>query len=201
MITLLSYPRSGRNLLRHMLKCIDIEVYATHRPIIHKEWPLKKHDKLIMLVRDYRECIPRHLYSEKIVSTEMIMKAFGTEFGIRDRACQYIENLVLFDMCRVKKCLIYYEDLINFGKTEFLKVVYFLRNESKHDISKMFHVLNWETESAKALKNYDAPAVSGGEIDFHKKKIEEPGFMEQIMKDANNYIFEKYLTRYENGKS
>lgn len=190
MITLLSYPRSGRNLLRHMLKCIDIEVYATHRPIIHQEWPLKEHDKLIMLVRDYRECIPRHLYSEETVSTTMIMKMFGTEFGIRDRASQYIKNLVLFDMCQVPKYVIYYEDLINHGEDAFVNLYFnFLKLPYKH--------LNWKKESAKALKNYDAPAMSGGEIDFHKKRIEDVGFMESIMLDTNKYIYDKYLSRYE----
>lgn len=193
MITLLSYPRSGRNLLRHMLKCIDIEVYATHRPIIHQEWPLKEHDKLIMLVRDYRECIPRHLYSEKIVSTEMIMKAFGTEFGIRDRACQYIENLVLFDMCQAEKYLIYYEDLINFGKESFMELFSWIGFEAK-----LTKPLDWEKECEISLKNYDAPAMSGGEIDFHKKRIEDIGFMESIMLDTNKYIYDKYLNRYGN---
>lgn len=196
MVTLLSYPRSGRNLLRHMLKCIDIEVQATHRPIIHKEWPLKKEDKLIMLVRDYRECIPRHLYSEKIVSTEMITKMFGIEFGIRDRASQYIENLVLFDLCQCPKYLIYYENLIKLGEKEFDKLAHFLHDEFAYDISVMLSVLDWETESAKALKNYDAPAMSGGLLDYHKQRIEDVGFMESIMVDTNKYIYDKYLTRY-----
>ena len=195
MITLLSYPRSGRNLLRHMLKCIDIEVYATHRPIIHKEWPLKKTDKLIMLVRDYRECIPRHLYSEKIVSTEMITKMFGIEFGIRDRASQYIENLVLFDMCQCPKYLIYYEDLIKNGKKEFLQLILSLNlGGSKYNSATY---INWEAECARSLKNYDAPAMSGGDIHYHKKLIESIGFMESIMEDTNKYIYDKYLSRYE----
>lgn len=198
MITLLSYPRSGRNLLRHMLKCIDTEVYATHRPIIHQEWPLKKHDKLIMLVRDFRECIPRHLYSEKIVSTEMIMKAFGTEFGIRDRASQYIENLVLFDMCQAEKYLIYYEDLIKGGKNSLWLLARWIDGNTVFcgNAYTLLDELNWEKESAKSLKNYDAPAMSGGDIDYHKQRIEEPGFMASIMVDTNKYIFDKYLSRY-----
>lgn len=192
MITLLSYPRSGRNLLMHMLKCINIEVFATHRPIIHQEWPLKKHDKLIMLVRDYRECIPRHLYSEKIVSTEMVTKMFGIEFGIRDRASQYIENLVLFDLCQAEKYLIYYEDLINCGKWEFRKLGGWF-STSKYVLA---NNLKWDDESAKALKNHDAPAMSGGDMDYHKQRIEDIGFMESIMADTNKYIYDKYLKRY-----
>jgi len=195
MITLLSYPRSGRNLLRHMLKCIDIEVNATHRPIIHKEWPLKKSDKLIMLVRDYRECIPRHLYSEKIVSTEMITKMFGIEFGIRDRASQYIENLVLFDLCQCQKYLIYYEDLIKLGKIEFLELAKWKGFQFWKYTNASY--IDWEKESAKALKNYDAPAMSGGNLDYHKQRIEDIGFMEGIMIDTNKYIYDKYLSRYE----
>ncbi len=196
MITLLSYPRSGRNLLIHMLKCINLEVFATHRPIIHQEWPLKPHDKLIMLVRDYRECIPRHLYSEKIVSTEMVTKMFGREFGIRDRASQYIENLVLFDLCQAPKYLIYYEDLINRGKYEFKKLALWGDHLLKNYI--LADCLDWEKESAIALKNYDAPSMSGGDLDYHKKSIEDIGFMESIMLDTNKYIYDKYLSRYEN---
>ena len=197
MITLLSYPRSGRNLLMHMLKCINMEVFATHRPIIHQEWPLKPHDKLIMLVRDYRECIPRHLYSEKIVSTEMITKMFGREFGIRDRASQYIENLVLFDLCQSPKYLIYYEDLMLNKKHAFNILCNNIIDEWNFENSNNFFNLNWEEESAEALKNYDAPSMSGGDLDYHKKSIEDIGFMESIMLDTNKYIYDKYLSRYE----
>jgi len=189
MITLLSYPRSGRNLLRHMLKCIDVEVYVTHRAIIYEEWPLKPHDKLIMLVRDYRESITRHLYSEKIVSAEMIGKLMGREFAVRDRASQYIENLVLFDLCQNEKQLIYYEDLINFGKKEFRKLSSFVNRDCEF--------LNWEKESDKSRQNYDSPSMSGNNIDYHKQRIEDVEIMENLMRGTNSYIFDKYLSRYE----
>lgn len=189
MITLLSYPRSGRNLLRHMLKCTDVEVYATHRPIIYEEWPLKPHDKLIMLVRDYRECITRHLYSEKIVSAEMIGKLMGREFAVRDRASQYIENLVLFDLCQNDKYIIYYEDLIKYGKKEFRKLSSFVNRDCEF--------LEWQKESDKSRQNYDAPSMSGNDIDYHKQRIEDVGIMENLMRQTNKYIFDKYLSRYE----
>lgn len=192
MITLLSYPRSGRNFLRHMLKCIDIEVYATHRPLIYSEWPLKPHDKLIMIVRDYRECIPRNLFPGKKVDDEMILSMFGKGFGIRDSAIQYMENLVLFDMCQCPKYMIYYEDLINFGEEEFMKLFSWIGFDAKLTAG-----FNWEKESAISLKNYESTPMSGGNLDFHKHNINDVPLMGKIMKQANSYIFEKYLKRYE----
>lgn len=197
MITLLSYPRSGRNLLRHMLKCINIEVYATHRPVIHQEWPLKQHDKLIMLVRDYTECIPRHLYSEKIVSSEMIGKMFGREFSIRDRASQYIENLVLFDLCQSPKYIIYYEDVIKNKKHSFSILCDNIIDEWDDEIENRFIELDWDKEAAISLKNYDAPALSNGDLDYHKQRVRDIPLMHKVIKDTNKYIFEKYLYRYE----
>ncbi len=188
MITLLSYPRSGRNLLSHMLGKIGVSVFATHRTIIWQEWPLKETDKLILLIRDYKECIPRHLYTEKMVSVEMISKMFGREFGIRDRASQYFENIVLFDVCPVPKYLIYYEDIMTHGKKEFKKLAEW--------IGKDCNGLPWEKEFKTSLKKYDAPALSDGKIDYHKKRIEDIKHMERIMYSTNPGIHDKYLKRY-----
>ena len=198
MITLLSYPRSGRNLLRHMLKCIDIEVYATHRPLIYSEWPLKPHDKLIMIVRDYRECIPRHLYPGEKVNDEMILRMFGNELSVRDSAIQYVENLVLFDVCQCSKYMIYYEDLIQNKKHAFnILCNNLFQEEWTQEGSDKFGKLNWEKESAISLKNYESTPMSGGNLDFHKHNINDVQLMGKIMKQANKYIFEKYLNRYE----
>ncbi len=197
MITLLSYPRSGRNLLSHMLGKIGISVFMTHRTILWQEWPLKETDKLILLIRDYKECIPRHLYTEKIVSAEMVTKMFGREFGIRDRASQYFENLVLFDVCPVTKYVIYYEDLMRGGKKEFAKLAYWLSDEWIEKKGIGLHDLSWAKEFKISLKKYDSPALSGSDVDYHKKRIEDVKHMERVMYLTNPSIHEKYLTRYE----
>ena len=115
---------------------------------------------------------------------------FGKGFGIRDSAIQYMENLVLFDMCQCPKYMIYYEDLINHGEDAFVNLYFkFLKLPYKH--------LNWEKESAISLKNYEATPMSGGNLDFHKQNIDDLPLMGKIMKQANSYIFEKYLSRYE----
>ena len=199
MITLLSYPRSGRNLLSHMLGKIGISVFMTHRTILWQEWPLKETDKLILLIRDYKECIPRHLYTEKIVSAEMVTKMFGREFGIRDRASQYFENLVLFDVCPVTKYVIYYEDIMKDGKKEFIKLAYWLcdNNNDRDVMYNLLGTLPWAKEFKISLKKYDSPALSGSDVDYHKKRIEDVKHMERVMYLTNPSIHEKYLTRYE----
>lgn len=215
MITLLSYPRSGRNLLSHMLCKIGIEVKMTHRPIIHKEWPLKSDDKLILLLRDYSECIPRHLYTEQMVSAEMMSKIFGREFGIRDRASQYFENIVLFDLCQCPKYVVYYEDIMNRGIDEFTRLAYWIDyglsspwGHVHHGTRYKFYreqtipdKISWEKECQISLQKYDSPALSDGEIDYHKKRVEDIGHLHKVMKDTNPYIFEKYLSRYEEIKN
>lgn len=191
MIYLLSYPRSGRNLLSHMLKCVDIEVTMTHRFIISEQLPLKESDTLIMLLRDYREAIPRHLYPKEPISTVMTTKAFGREFGIRDRATQYIENLVLYDMCQTPKHLVHYETIMKWGRTAFGELAVGLGVNQQKYIG-----IDWVKEKGISLKKYDAPAMSEGDLKFHAKRLEDIPHLDKAMKDCNPYIFKKYLTQY-----
>ena len=187
MITLLSYPRSGRSLLSHVLGKAGIGVYRTHRLSIYKELPPQRGDKLIMLVRDYTECIVRHLHSEEVVSADMVSKMFGIEHGLRDRAGQYMENLVLFDMYPEKKYIIYYEDLMKHGYTEFLKLANWCGR---------FQLIDWDKEFNESLKNYDSKKLSGGEINYHKFKVENLDLFHKLMRDTNPFIYDKYLKRY-----
>ncbi|MEE9451088.1 MAG: hypothetical protein V3V72_13645 [Ignavibacteriaceae bacterium] len=180
-----------------MLSKIEVSVFTTHRTIIWQEWPLKESDKLILLIRDYKECIPRHLYTEKIVSAEMVTKMFGREFGIRDRASQYFENIVLYDVCPIPKYLIYYEDIMKDGKKEFMKLVESLWGHTYSQYKNKTKDLQWAKEFKESLIKYDAPALSDGKIDYHKKRIEDIKHMERIMYSTNPGIHDKYLKRYE----
>lgn len=188
---ILSYPRSGQNLLAHMIGCLGIRVEKTHRFTIWDQWPPKPGDILILIIRDYRECIPRHLFPNEPVTTEMITKLFGREYGLRDRVAQYLENIVLYDVYPESKYSIYYEDLIQGGKIVFERLAYWL-GSGKDEID----ALEWDREFQKSLSNYKHPKLSGGKIDFHKKRIQDIPLLEKLMRKTNPYIFDKYLKRY-----
>ena len=189
MITLLSYPRSGQNLLKHMLGKIGIGVKTSHRITLFNQWPPTGKDKLILIVRDYTECIPRHLASEKIVSAELAAKFFGREYAVRDRASQYLENLVLYDVCPVPKYLIRYEDLITKGKKEFAELAWWLNKDVE--------MLDWDYEFEESLQKYDSSTLSKGRIDYHKERIIDIDRFHWLMKKTNPYIYDKYLKVYE----
>lgn len=120
----------------------------------------------------------------------MVTKMFGREFGIRDRASQYFENIVLFDMATNPKYIIYYEDLMIKGKDEFKRLSDWLGHDCE--------VLPWAKGIKESLEKYDSPALSGGVIDFHKKRIEDLPMMHAVIQGTNRPMYDKYLTSYEN---
>jgi len=191
MITILSYPRSGQNLMCHMLNAVGLECEKTHHIRLWEQWPPKKEDILIVLVRDFRECIPRHIHPNEPVSIKMITAMFNREYGLNEPAAQYLQNLVLYDIYPQQKHLIYYEELV--GKFDFDFNLFAL------DLGVEWPILidfDWDTEFKKSLDKYPDPR-SGKDVDYHKKRIEDIPLLEKLMRELNPIIFKKYLKRYE----
>ena len=171
-----------------MLGKTGVPIKKTHRITLFKDWPADKNDVLIVILRDYKECIIRHLCTDEIVSAEMVIRLFGSEYGYRDRASQYLENLVLFDVYPYRKHLVYYEDLITIGMEYFMNTCMFFDRVP---------YFNWNKEFKESLNNYNGKKLSGGKINFHKFKLDDPVLMDNIMREYNPVIFNKYLKRYE----
>lgn len=196
---LLTYPRSGQHWLTHMLRCIKVNVYISHEIFFYKEWPPKPSDCLFTVVRDYKECIFRHLYwQHDTITRQMIDKAFGSNHAKPYRAQQYIENLVMFDVYpnKHKKVIIYYEDMLARGKEALASC--FMRFLMAHQ-HKLLEELDWEKESQEALDNYSSPKLSNGQLHYHVNKAQKDDveYFRHMIYKLNPYIYDKYLKRYD----
>ena len=196
MIYLLSYPRSGQHLLKHMLVKCRLNVYVSHEIQLYKEWPLKSNDKLILLVRDFKECLVSHSYRSNNITVDkrMIDNMFGAKFAKEYRAMQYIENLVLFDVAQCSKIVIYYEDMLIHKNHSLFPFV----NRNFGDI--IFEEasrLDWDKEAEICFNNYDGVKLSGGKLKHHATRITDVPYLTHLVKSMNPYIYNKYLTRYE----
>lgn len=144
-ISLLSYPRSGSYWLTYIIeRLIGLEVggsltgFKSSNPVkitkTHgntKSWWenfTKGRDSLILIVRNYKECIPRHLNLKKDDLKAILTDLQGAsplESGIENT--DYIADLKLFDSLEYNKLLIYYEDLITDPSGQILQVIEFLK--------------------------------------------------------------------------
>lgn len=132
---LASYSRSGTNLLRYIIESISgrptpgqVRVYHGINFIIdraHKAYPvMDRYPKVILLLRDYRECLLRH-------NEGLWMKLQNVESFLQDttdfqQPNWYIENLAAFDKFARPKLLIYYEQLLDDPKPLIRKLAAFL---------------------------------------------------------------------------
>src|SRR6185369_2148147 len=121
-ILLISYPRSGNSLVRYILEALtrrttgDDAVYRsrgdkTLLPIAEKAHHYNgymecNYDKMLFLLRNYKEVIPRHAVYKNI------HHAFTEELSTENRAGGYIHLLRAYDAWKKQKLLVYYEDLI-----------------------------------------------------------------------------------------
>ena len=206
MIYLLNYPRSGSYLLTHMLDRCGLEVRKLHELLIYQHLPLKKGEGLVLLVRDFKECLLNHNFRRGIIDNpnfvftkKHIDVMFGMRFEKAYRAMQYMENLVLFDMIRGNKILIHYEDLI---EKKYAVIAEILDKFSANmDCWSKLALLDWDVEAEKVKKVYQGPLLSEGKGAIHHvHKIQYPVYLRDRLRELNPKIFDKYLKRYDDKK-
>ena len=222
---LLSYPRSGSNWLCYIIEYlfdasvvgntddykIAIEDIRDKKEKLiekahgqHKEWwRTIKHqdDVLIMIIRDFKECIVRHNDTTEIEILKFdLHNICPLVCGIEKS--DYLANLNLYDKWEGKKYLIYYENLIINPQdvimkfSEFMKIIDINPN---NDANEFINDLQYHKE--KSLDLYetviDKSVTRGGDIHYHSKTLTE----DQIS-ELNNFVKEKtpylinYLERY-----
>jgi len=216
MVYLLSYPRSGRNLLSQMLGACGLEICMKHELDIYSDLPLGPEDFLILLVRDYKECLANHNFRRAIIDNPRLViderridQMFGPKFQKEYRAMQYVENLVLFDMIESKlsrrkfgmlehrKALIYYEDLIDGKYSIIAEILHRLPVDTKDSFRKLAE-LDWDKEARKAKLNYDGVILSErAGPKYHVNRIQDPQYLRDRIYNLNPKIYNKYLKIYD----
>ena len=200
-----SFPRSGLNWLRYCLEHLtglrtagrtkihdwgDLVVYRTHNvrdfgghdschcPFYDSDGkPI--HNKVILLIRDYRETFIRMTKSQQgtVPSPEEIRS--GQVFHFRD----YFENLKAFDEFMGDKLLVYYGDLIS-DFSEVKRVLDFL------DLSYDLSTFDIDYHQQQSLELYDIQHKSYTkdnlyDLYFHRNQV-SPEVVEAIDDFANN---------------
>lgn len=216
---LLSLPRTGSNWVRYWFEYFsddrtsekNILVETNHWGVertekspstLYKRHKLAKDDlvdreiqKLVLVLRDYRECFVRHCRG----------RTFEKKIG---RMTDFTDNLYVYESFPGKKMIMYYEDFVSDPTTYMKEFLDFLgiRNEwdgidvVKHrDIS----VKLYETGGSDKVgsKTRGAPSLTKGRADFkfHQKDLttQTIDLLEQWFKAEHSEIHDKYLERYK----
>jgi len=219
-VLIMSYPRSGNTWLRYSLEHITkIQTYecgmklctpegiknpykvqfGSGKPFIHKEHFPKdcdrfspSKDKIILLLRNYKECIIRH----------GSLKQFDNTKFRKNQIEVYINNLKYYNKWN-NKIVIYYEDLISNFEKCFSSVVNFL-NLNKSDFKTFLD--NYENHKKQGIicycygKRYSS--TKGNNEIFHSTKANKNDLIECDNYISNKYpqIFESFLKRYKEGE-
>jgi len=220
---LLTFPRSGTNLIScylqaltgkpiHWIKQNDRRTSDNriHVPINYSKLVLwrdhGKHDllifnknqnKLLFVLRNYKECISRHMASKEAITPEQLELAFLMK---SDLVLQYINNIKMYDNWDPEnRLLINYEDLISNPVSEMRKVLEFFDEPVRS------HRLNSEflaAASKRALRSYQAQHGShskGKDTLYHSKKLPNEVLLSVDSEIEASWpdLWEKYLMRYQ----
>ncbi|MBS0619970.1 MAG: sulfotransferase domain-containing protein [Verrucomicrobia bacterium] len=185
-------------------------IYGAHNPKdlwIEKDG--EKHDKLILIVRNYREALLRHFKSNpRWVLAELKEQA---KFRYLDESSaltfilyrdHYFNNLRVYDFWDPsKRLLIYYEDFLVNPRPILEQVLHFLGSTDRFDALNTYF-RNLEEHSTYCLGLYDSMGGShskGKDPLFHTKQIGFEMAM-QIDQEAEAlfpHLYNNYLKRYK----
>lgn len=221
---LLTYPRSGTNLTScyvqaltgRPIRWIDqkgptitdnrlgLEIDFS-KPVLfrdHGEYPIltlhKNSNKLLFLLRNYREAIRRQQIANK--STQEFYSLFSqNELIVR----RYFNNLKTYDAWdRKNSLIIYYEDLLTDPVTEMRKVLDFFGEEIPPTLTVEFlHDISQRTLESYHEQHIDdgGSQSRGADLEFHTKQMpkETVAKVDEFVRKTYPRLWNRYLKRYE----
>lgn len=218
---LLSYPRSGNTWLRYCIEVLTqrptyyvrdfgmvadkpLSFLAGHALDVNKLPVLKIHeradlrlsgcdytrDKLIFIVRNPKEALIRRALATG--------SYYDSERFLQDMKL-YFDNVQIFhEWPSARKLLIYYEDLMASPRTSLLKVLEFL-DDSSESLDIFFEHFEEHKNNALALYTHLGESMTRGEdVLYHSSKLSEKEYvtLDQLIKDNNPFLCDRYLSRY-----
>jgi len=221
---LLSYPRSGNSFFRYNIEVLSGKITqgrtGDYDIVGDKGWLIKDdtdillkkghvwedithylndESKLIVLVRDYKECF--------ISSAKRAGKKNKNDIlnFVKRNIKRYYKILEDYDSFNNDKILIYYEDFLEDISETMFKSLDFLTEKVNENIQKDFeNDLNIHVNKSKELyinttkiNNNASGILSENEKHqniFNKSEIRK---LDNMMKDYDERLFDKYLKRYE----
>ena len=151
-----------------------------------------KNDKLIILVRNYKECLMRHLGYD----IDRILQNIETPMSV----C-YFQVLKCYDQWNpAKRLLVYYEELMLRPEQELRRINDFLGASEERFAKFMDNYQQHVDQSFKIKAERKAPTPSQGkDLLYHTQKLNNKYALRQIdqlVKSKYPDLYEKYLTRY-----
>jgi hypothetical protein len=204
MLYLVSYPRSGNHWFRFIIEwfsgrptlgCKDngqdqplccqpclhhVLSHVKGEPIAQKchyfDIPTidPEKDQVILIIRDYKECLIRHLYGK----TEIQKQHYGL---ILEHLGHYLGLIHWFDNLSCPKRIVYYEDLVD-GLGEVIQPI--LQWLNIYDQEK-WNQFSWKRELFKELSIglYDQiyeSITKGNDLTFYQRRVQDPDLWEAI---------------------
>ncbi len=150
---------------------------------------------MILIVRNYKECIPSQLLRDRMQATYQDLVA-----GIENREHYYFTNIEIFDAYKGRKLLIYYEDFMKKPKETLKKILDFSGLEEENvDI----FIAELSQHKEKVIEYYrkvgNFSSVTKGEDQNYFQKnmaLNEKKNLDQFIAKRYPYIADKYLSRY-----
>lgn len=144
---------------------------------------------LIMIVRNYKECLVREIKTEEKIREHL-----------ERRRILYVANLETYDNWDPeKRLLIYYEDLIKNPKETLNKVVNFFHADPQYLDEFMDGYDQHRANCIMIYERDEEPSKTKGERPiFHSNRLrpEFKRYMDKAIKRNNPRIFDLYLRRY-----
>jgi len=204
--TILGYPRSGGNLLRHIVQNLRgeniLDIIAANASDIciktHEPETIRQPTKVILIIRNYQDAIAGHMLRDLCNKKYSENKRIRPEDGVSRYAKQYFEILGAFDKIDEPKLVVYYEDLMMYPYVTIDQVGSFMHCDNS--IVGEF-IENYKVHFDNLLGRYSDyhGKFSGGKNGFYEKNTYS-GFVGEILDtfyDSN--LYKKYLLRYEEG--
>jgi hypothetical protein len=217
MNVLLTYPRSGNTWVRYCVEYIsgrpsvypeskgdnpigsrmDIGVDLSADPILYKSHNVQSvsDKRLILVVRDYKEAIPRHQKEQK---KRGLMDFFYWQTqGRHNPEVDYVKILQQFDGKQGDKLLVYYEDIIAKPKESLSSIFEFL--DIHHLAVEFFD--KYEEHQQAGIKAYHTKSQTQGKkenLKYHQSRIKKQ-HLAAMTAHMKKYpvIYSRYLERYE----
>lgn len=216
---MLSLPRCGSNWVRYWFEYFSNENTSEKNILVEKNhWGekrttntiatlYKRHklsqediegrdiQKLVLIVRDYRECFVRHCVGKK----------FARRIG---RMKDFTDNLYTYESFKGEKMIMYYEDFVADPKTYMKQFLDFVNVKSEwSDIDIAEHrdlsVKLYETGGSEKVgtQTKGAPSLTKGKSDFkfHQQELDDETkqLLEEWFQKEHSEIFANFLNRYK----
>ena len=204
--TVLGYPRSGGNLLRHIVQNLRgeniFDIIAANASDIciktHEPDTIRQPTKVILIIRNYQDAIAGHMLRDLCKKTYNENTIIKLKDGVSRYAKQYFEVLEAFDKLDEPKGVVYYEDLIMYPYAVIDQLGLFMHCEDS--IVDAF-IENYKTHFDKLLGNYGDyhGKFSEGKNGFYEKNTSTDFTREVLDSFYDNHLYKKYLLRYEEG--